>query len=137
MRCHPAAIIVAVFLTVTTLLGCHSGDGPTSPGSALVGVWGADGGIVELTGAGGTLRFHCAIAELDEAVHPASDGVFSVGGWYSRAVGPEPYSRQEALFRGRVRGTELELNVTLVSTGRTVQMLVLQLDVAGQVRTCR
>ena len=118
------AAAVAASLAVIFLLGCHSGGGPTAPGIALLGSWGGDGGVVELTEQGGTLAFNCAASEIDEPVRPWPTGEFAVGGWYEFRAGPAPYRREAARFQGVVRGNELELTVTIVATGRTVEKLV-------------
>ena len=135
-----ALTALSAFLVATVLLACHeTGDG-TSPSTALVGTWGAVGGIAELTAEGGMFTFHCAHGEFDGPLRPEAAGEFVVSGWHWFARGAVPldgYPREAALFQGVVRGDELDLRVTLVATGETVQALVLYHGVVGEADICR
>ena len=86
--------------------------------SDSLGEWGGEGvaGVIETDSA--SFEFDCAHASVPGGLSFSEDGSFEVSGIWVREGGPlsneDPPDELEAVFRGRIGGTSMSLEVDII-----------------------
>jgi hypothetical protein len=111
------SILVAVFLSLQLVAGGVAAHGPTK---VAQGIWGGDHLAVTVRDDGADLEFDCAVGQITGALTIDRKGEFRVQGLYrhdrpARMSADNPGNDQETqvIYTGRLKGTELEISVTL------------------------
>lgn len=83
----------------------------------LIGTWGGDNLLVEITAEGATIDFGCARGSISEKILPDSHGKFSVKGFYKAETGGPTRQGNEAgepaIYEGTITGHKLTFEVKL------------------------
>lgn len=130
--------IVGSALGLTGLLGVTACSGSFEPADSL-GEWGGVGvaATIEVTAA--TFEFDCAHASIPGGILFDEDGGFEVSGIWVEEGGPTPFEPPpglEALFRGRVHGGSMDLEVDIIPRDVTAGPYDLRRGQAPVLRKC-
>ena len=138
------AIFRQTMAGVAVLLAVFAGacSTPVNPSDGRVaGEWGGQHVALTVTSAGAQLEFDCASGEITKPLTVDGQGRFSVEGVYLREhpgpihVGDDPV-RQPARYSGRIDGTTMTLDVTLIASNQTVGSFTLTRDAQPRVLKC-
>lgn len=121
---------LACLALIAPAMACGA-TGP-SPAEIPAGDWAADGARATVSAQGARLELDCAGAEITPPLTLDGQGRFSLGGWWERRAGPQPYRRFAARFTGSVRGSVMSLEITLQESAESVGRYELRLGGTGQ-----
>lgn len=126
----------AAALAFAAGLGVARAGGPVAAGR-----WGGPHVSLEVTDSGGRIEFDCAHGTLEEPLQLDADGRFDVRGTFSREHGGpirrgEEESGKPARYAGSIRGTTMELSVTLTEGNQAVGSFTLESGKAGLIHKC-
>jgi len=93
------------------LLAC--GTEAPDPTEIPAGVWAGRDARATVDASGTQFAFRCAAGSAPPPLTLDSSGRFDLPGSYELQAGPEPYRREPARFRGKVRGQAMTLEVRL------------------------
>lgn len=93
------------------------------PPPVLTGSWGGQHIRLDITQAGATVEYDCAMGSIHEPLVPDENGKFEARGTYvfepggPYHLGEPPLKEHPALYRGWTNGSEMRLTVILLDTG--------------------
>ena len=111
----------AVVPVLAGLLGVLACSDPFQVSDSL-GEWGGEGVAAVIETGSATFEFDCAHASVPGGITFDEDGSFEVSGIWVSEGGPEPIEPREeleAVFRGRVGGTSMDLEVDIIPRDAT------------------
>ncbi len=122
----------AVLLLALSALACGGGGAGPTPPEIPAGVWVGEGVRATVTAEGASLVLDCAGAAIAPPLALDAQGRFDLAGWWEHRGGPEPYTRREARFGGRLHADRLTLVITLAETAETRGPYELALGARGR-----
>jgi hypothetical protein len=120
------------------LLGLTACSGPFEVADSL-GEWGGEGVAVMIEISNATFEFDCAHGAVPGGILFDEDGSFEMSGVWVAEGGPsplEPPPELEAVFRGRVNGGEMDLEVDIVPSEVTAGPYDLRRGETAVLRKC-
>jgi hypothetical protein len=114
---------------------------PQSSTRMAAGTWGGQGVSLTVSAAGAEFEFDCASARITEPLSVDLSGRITAEGSFLFEGGPvhvdQDSRRVPARFAGRIVGSELTLEVVLISSNERLGPYTLRRGEAGRVRKCR
>jgi hypothetical protein len=105
------------------------------------GTWGGEHIALTVSGDGAHLEFDCASGDITGPLTIDTDGRLSIEGVYIQGHGgpirsDEQSDRKRARYSGRVEGTKLTLDITLIDSNESVGSFTLTHGAEPIVRKC-
>jgi hypothetical protein len=106
------------------------------------GTWGGTGAALKVTDAGAKIESDCANGQIPGPLALDADGRFAAEGtWTAEHAGPvrideEPVAAR-VRYAGRVSGSTMTLDVSLIESGQSLGSFTLKFGSDGQLRKCR
>ena len=116
-----------------------------NPGAAdrpvTTGLWGGVGIRLEVMSQGATIEYDCAHGTIDQPLVADRNGRFSLTGTHVREHGgpiriDEPVDRHPARYDGKVRGTSMQISVTLLDSNQAVGTFAATLNGSARIVKC-
>ncbi len=109
--------------------------------SARIGMWGGAHVALSVGEDGARIEYDCANGTIEQPIHLDRHGRFDVRGTHERQAGgpvriDAPTQSQPARYVGRIVGTRMTLNVTLVKSGESVGTFTLKHGVEPRLFRC-
>ena len=108
--------------------------------SDSLGEWGGEGVAAMIEAGSASFEFDCAHASIPGGLSFAEDGSFEVAGIWVPEGGPasieDPPNQLEAVFRGRIGGTSMSLEVDIIPRDVTAGPYQLRRDQGPILRKC-
>jgi hypothetical protein len=107
--------------------------------SDSVGDWGGEGVAAIIENGAASFEFDCAHASIPGGIIFDEDGSFEVSGIWVGEGGPapiEPREELEAVFRGRIGGTSMSLEVDIIPRDVTAGPYQLKRGRTPELRKC-
>lgn len=117
-------------LVVLSAVAC--GAAAPSPTEIPAGSWAGEGARASVSAEGASFELDCAGAAIAPPLTLDAEGRFELSGWWERRAGPQPYRRNDARFRGRVRGRVLTVAIDLTASAE--QLGAYELTLGGEGR---
>ncbi len=109
--------------------------------SDSLGEWGGEGVAAVIETGSASFEFDCAHASVPGGLSFSEDGSFEVSGIWVREGGPlsneDPPDELEAVFRGRIGGTSMSLEVDIIPRDVTAGPYQLRRGLSPILRKCR
>ncbi len=108
--------------------------------SDSLGEWGGEGVAAVIETGSASFEFDCAHASVPGGLSFSEDGSFEVSGIWVREGGPlsneDPPDELEAVFRGRIGGTSMSLEVDIIPRDVTAGPYQLRRGLSPILRKC-
>ncbi len=107
--------------------------------SDSLGEWGGEGVAAMIETGSASFEFDCAHASIPGGLSFHEDGSFEVSGIWVREGGPlsnDPRDELEAIFRGRIGGASMSLEVDIIPRDVTAGPYQLRRDQGPILRKC-
>ena len=131
-------VSLALALSLAGILGVFACSDPFQVSDSL-GEWGGEGVSATIETAAASFHFDCAHAQVPGGILFDEDGSFNSAGFWVSEGGPlpiEPREEFEAVFRGRVRGTSMDLEVDILAREVTAGPFHLRRGQRPSLRKC-
>ena len=106
----------------------------------LIGMWGGDNLLVEITPDGATIEYGCAHGTISEKIVPDSQGKFSVKGFHKTERGgptrQEDEAGEPANYVGEVKGNTMTFEVKLERGNESVGTFTVEKGKRVRLRRC-
>jgi hypothetical protein len=108
--------------------------------SALIGSWGGENLLVEISADGATVEYGCARGTISEKIVPDSDGKFSVKGFHlAERGGPTRQGSERgepAIYTGTIEGNMMTFEVKLEKGNESVGTFKVEKGKKVRLRRC-
>ncbi len=133
---HRRATLALELVGLLFLVACSN---PFQVSDSL-GEWGGEGVEAMIKTGSASFEFDCAHASIPGGLSFHEDGSFEVSGIWVREGGPlsneDPPDEREAVFRGRIGGTSMSLEVDIIPRDVTAGPYQLRRGLSPILRKC-
>ncbi len=128
-------------VSAAVLFGSCMISGPDDLETTLLGIWGGQHISMDIQTSSVTIEYDCAHSAIDTPIVFDQAGFFTAEGTHVFEYGPirieDELDPHPAIFTGRVRGSDMTLEVTLTDTGQNIGPYSLEYGEAGRVYKCQ